>query len=165
MPKAIIPEQLSINDLMALNLGGLTPFEYSRQNNLKFYYTGKLCINGHIDKRYTTTKQCCTCSYQKARRWAKANPEKLISKYREKKYGITTKEVTKLTELQDNRCAVCENIFKNTRNINVDHNHKTGKIREILCIKCNTMLGLADDNIEILEKAIKYLKKHEINNP
>lgn len=41
----------------------------------------------------------------------------------------------------------------------VDHDHVTGTIRGLLCSKCNTLLGMAKDNIAILENAIKYLKK------
>jgi hypothetical protein len=43
----------------------------------------------------------------------------------------------------------------------VDHSHKTNKVRDLLCTKCNTLLGAVDDNVEILEKAIKYLQLHE----
>lgn len=42
----------------------------------------------------------------------------------------------------------------------LDHDHKTKKIRKALCRKCNVMLGMARDNITILEKAIQYLKDH-----
>jgi len=59
-------------------------------------------------------------------------------------------------------CPLCEKIsipFK-TANIVKDHDHDTGKAREWICDSCNTGLGRFKDNIEVLEKAIKYLKKY-----
>jgi hypothetical protein len=46
----------------------------------------------------------------------------------------------------------------------VDHCHTTGKIRGLLCSKCNPALGAFNDNIEILNSAIKYLKEYETKN-
>lgn len=43
--------------------------------------------------------------------------------------------------------------------LHVDHCHQTGKIRGLLCQKCNMALGLLNDSVEILETAIRYLKK------
>ena len=43
----------------------------------------------------------------------------------------------------------------------VDHNHATGKVRKLLCHDCNTMIGKAKEDIQILESAINYLKKHK----
>ena len=82
-------------------------------------------------------------------------------------YGISTEIYENLIKLQDNKCAICNKDevrkFK-TRNttvrLAVDHCHKTGKIRELLCSKCNAALGAVGDSIDILEKMISYLKKH-----
>lgn len=57
-------------------------------------------------------------------------------------------------------CRVCENTFtiQNTRDVNLDHDHKTGRIRGYICNRCNTGLGNFDDNIAILERAIEWIK-------
>lgn len=71
---------------------------------------------------------------------------------------------------QNNSCAICGKIKK----LNVDHDHNTGKIRELLCQRCNSLLGWTKENpekllnfkkekIEILLNAIEYLKKHNRN--
>jgi hypothetical protein len=59
-------------------------------------------------------------------------------------------------------CPICEkgSIPGVTANLVKDHDHETGKARDWLCDSCNTGLGRFKDNIELLEKAINYLKKH-----
>lgn len=84
------------------------------------------------------------------------------------KFGITLEEYDKMFEAQNRVCAICYRpetfILKGrTHSLAVDHCHKTGKIRGLLCRNCNQMLGLAKDNIETLEKAAKYLKPHGLH--
>lgn len=59
-------------------------------------------------------------------------------------------------------CPICEkgSIPGVTANLVRDHDHETGKARDWLCDSCNTGLGRFKDNIELLEKAINYLKKY-----
>ncbi len=58
-------------------------------------------------------------------------------------------------------CAICKNKFNLNLKPTVDHDHKTGEIRSLLCNYCNPMLGCAFDSIEILENAIRYLKRFQ----
>lgn len=65
---------------------------------------------------------------------------------------------------QQGLCALCEKpeIKKNygtTCKLSVDHDHRTGRVRGLLCSKCNSILGMANDNIALLMKAILYLKR------
>ena len=62
-------------------------------------------------------------------------------------------------------CPICEkaSIPDITANLVRDHDHLTGKAREWLCDSCNTGLGRFKDNIDLLKKAIAYLKKHSAN--
>lgn len=76
-------------------------------------------------------------------------------KYR---YGITIPEYDKMLKEQGNRCKICEDENKNGEHFCVDHCHTSGKIRGLLCARCNKALGKFKDNIKILEKAIQYLK-------
>ena len=59
---------------------------------------------------------------------------------------------------QQNNCAIC---ILPMNPPCVDHNHSTGKIRMLLCHKCNTMIGLAKENKNILKRAIEYIDKFE----
>ena len=71
----------------------------------------------------------------------------------------------KILESQNGVCAICKkqsnkrsNNGKTIKALAVDHCHKTGKVRGLLCDKCNTSLGHFCDSIEILQSAINYLK-------
>ena len=59
---------------------------------------------------------------------------------------------------QNNKCAICGIEFSDNNKAFVDHCHKTNRVRGLLCTRCNTLLGMAKDNIEILQKAITYLQ-------
>lgn len=75
-----------------------------------------------------------------------------------KKYGITYEDFLRLSLNQNNQCKICSN----TNNLVVDHCHKTGLVRGVICKRCNTGLGHLGDNIEGLTKALQYLKDFKI---
>jgi hypothetical protein len=75
-------------------------------------------------------------------------------------YGITLAEYNTMLEAQDYKCAICGNEDEvEGRRLAIDHCHTTGKVRGLLCGKCNRGLGLFYDNEELLQSAIKYLNK------
>jgi hypothetical protein len=76
-------------------------------------------------------------------------------------FGITLGEFRVLSESQNDLCAICnkKEIIPN-RSLCVDHDHTTGKIRGLLCYKCNVMIGMSNESIQIMENALTYLKKH-----
>lgn len=74
------------------------------------------------------------------------------------KYGLTEEEYNSLFIKQQNRCAICGSEFNEKHDGCVDHSHVTNKVRGLLCTKCNTLLGMANDDINILKKAIHYLE-------
>lgn len=76
-----------------------------------------------------------------------------------KKYGITLEEYQRLWEGQGEVCAICKTPKLTQRMLCVDHCHKTGEVRGILCIKCNSALGKFNDDPKLLQKAIEYLSK------
>lgn len=75
------------------------------------------------------------------------------------KYGISIEQKEQMMIKQNNNCSICKNKFKNSKDCNVDHNHKTGEIRGLLCYRCNTGIGYFKENVIILQEAIKYLTK------
>tara|TARA_S200002703_G_C3644886_1_gene197953 strand:+ start:101 stop:562 length:462 start_codon:yes stop_codon:yes gene_type:complete len=95
----------------------------------------------------------------------KINREKLGEEYFKKdrlqrRYNISLEEYNILNNKQNNKCYICNILFKNTSSIRVDHNHKTKKVRKLLCHNCNTMLGHAKEDSTILYNAIKYIEEH-----
>ena len=77
------------------------------------------------------------------------------------KYGITKEEFDAKLLQQNGKCAICLVALEKP---NFDHDHVTGKNRDLLCRFCNLVLGNARDNIEILLNAVEYLKKHGVSN-
>jgi hypothetical protein len=82
-------------------------------------------------------------------------------------YGITIEDYADLLEKQNGLCAICgENrnpVHKNGTewSLCVDHNHDTGKVRGLLCGKCNTAIGMMDDRLDLVLKAADYLMQQE----
>ncbi len=75
-------------------------------------------------------------------------------------HGVSDADVEILLKEQDYRCAVCGDPVDLSSSL--DHSHTTGRVREVLCRGCNWGLGHFKDSVERLEKAIAYLKKHEL---
>jgi len=78
-----------------------------------------------------------------------------------KNYGLDLKDYQKLLEAQNHKCAICGSPPPNNRKtrLSIDHCHKTGKVRGLLCDRCNRSIGLLKDDVSILKKAIEYLNK------
>lgn len=79
---------------------------------------------------------------------------------RRKKYGLTNEDVEAMRQRQDNRCAVCTTEFSTGVKMCIDHDHKTGAVRGLLCDPCNKVLGFAGDDPGLLRAAISYLEHH-----
>lgn len=141
------------------------------------------------DGSHTKRKgQCRVCRNETARRWRRKNPEKhreiarrngQQQKSKDPKayarrsrasrlkhaYGLTLEQFDAMVVAQDNRCAICgqleipgkDNVVED---LCVDHDHRTGKVRALLCHRCNTVLGFAQDNSRRLRKAAAYLEYH-----
>ncbi len=83
------------------------------------------------------------------------------------KYGITLEQYNEIFKKQDGLCAICgqsettiDTRYNTPRSLAVDHCHKTGIVRGLLCNSCNPMIGNSKDDIEILTNAIKYLERN-----
>ena len=78
-----------------------------------------------------------------------------------KNYGITTSDFEAMNESQSGLCAICGN--KNgKRRLCVDHCHTTGRVRALLCMKCNVAIGHLGDCPDNIRKALEYIKEHKI---
>ncbi len=102
--------------------------------------------------------------YNKYRReWERENRERSGWKREIKiSFNITVEQYYEMFSNQDGCCAICGKGQKElNRRLAIDHCHKTGKIRGLLCFDCNTSLGKWNDDIDMVKKALEYLKYHE----
>jgi Recombination endonuclease VII len=72
-------------------------------------------------------------------------------------YGITHQQYVLMLASQGGTCAICCQAPDVGKNLHVDHNHKTNEIRGLLCSKCNTAIGLLDEDVRRFESAAEYL--------
>ena len=113
------------------------------------------------DKRYKARllSHCKECVANTWREWYKKNPDVRREQHLIKKYNMTLAEYDSLLLSQDGLCKICRtNTPGGNGRFHVDHDHKNGKVRGILCNKCNTGLGNFMDSIDILSAALLYLE-------
>jgi hypothetical protein len=102
-------------------------------------------------------QKCKVCSAKQIQEYRKLNPYKAASK----KYSISEETVKSMWEHKT--CMICGSIKKNYKNLCIDHNHSTGKVRGVLCDDCNIALGKFKDSQELLTNAVQYLEKYKEN--
>ena len=109
---------------------------------------------------------CKECDKVDRKIWTKGNPDKVRITNRKSGYkrlgiNITLEEYDALSLQQGGRCLICGKSQTKNKLLHVDHNHSTGKVRGLLCGKCNSGLGMFGDSVEVLYTAIEYLKKNK----
>ena len=117
---------------------------------LEFYFRDK-----KTGRRHSACKEC-----DKARVKARhqANPERTRNNDLKRNYGITLEDHSKMYEEQNGRCAICGSEGDGRwKKLCVDHDHKTGKVRKLLCRNCNMILGQVGDNTQTLQSMVEYL--------
>lgn len=121
------------------------------------YYTPeKPCWNGHL-KRYVSSNNCYYCHEESLK---KRKPKAKYSRIK-REYGLTENEYNELLEKQEWKCKICEKHESIKFKLHVDHCHDSGKVRGLLCNRCNQGIGLLKHSKTILENAIKYLDEKE----
>lgn len=105
-------------------------------------------------------KDLCNRHYQEARNAVlradrAANADRYLG-YHLNRYGITVADFKAMWKQQAGRCAICRK--KQERRLTVDHDHRTGRVRGLLCFNCNIGLGKFQDRARLLERAAAYLR-------
>jgi hypothetical protein len=109
-------------------------------------------------------KRCKECNNLSVTEYNNSHPNQHINCHYKRQYGITLEKYNEMFEEQKGSCAICgRHQTEFARRLAVDHDHNTMKIRALLCVKCNRLLGLAHDDISVLRSAIEYLEKHKEN--
>jgi hypothetical protein len=101
------------------------------------------------------------------REWRAKNPKKHADAKADsdlKRYGMNLAGYNAMLHSQRGACGICGTTDPRgkgvTRKFAVDHCHASGRVRALLCHRCNGALGMVGDNQETLSKMIKYLKDH-----
>jgi len=128
-------------------------------------YDGKPCKKCNATLRYKSNNACVSCERKRCRltNYKQQHKQHQSSddykkRRREYKYrylyGLSTEEMFSMR--QSSICPIC---LAKPKRFCVDHDHQTGKVRGLLCYRCNTGLGLFLENPDVLKRAVYYLEK------
>lgn len=119
----------------------------------------------NIEWRKNNREKCCKATAS----WRERNPTYDSTLKLKIRYGITPEQYEEMWKSQSGRCAICgneetarHNHTKEIQKLAVDHCHKTGNVRELLCQDCNRGLGKFKDNKYTLRAAADYIQRHEL---
>ncbi|RBY84752.1 endonuclease domain-containing protein [Blastococcus sp. TF02A-26] len=73
-----------------------------------------------------------------------------------RQYGLTKSAIAALRDMQGDRCAICRDLHPQ----HLDHDHSSGRVRQLLCQRCNHGLGLFRDDPPLLREAARYVERH-----
>ncbi len=110
---------------------------------------------------------CKSCFLKKYITPKKFNKKQYDRQRRIESYGITVAEYEDMFESQNGRCKICS-CKETTRGyeglLSIDHCHKTGNVRGLLCVKCNAALGMVNDDLRTLQNCLKYLVESKLRH-
>lgn len=146
-------------------------------------YHGGPCKRGHGTLRYCSTRQCVTCRRTSVDQWRKRHPERArelkhagymrrrdkelayakrnpasrrVHSWRRLGIDMTWDQYLELRRQQENKCAICGKQPTNAA-LSVDHDHTTGRIRGLLCRRCNNLVACVDAGLATT--AIAYVSR------
>lgn len=123
---------------------------------LKFFPKNKGCKNG-------IRSVCKLCVNEYRKKWWRngGGRERQRDTNLKRAYGIDSSEWQRLFELQKGQCASCgRHQSEMSKSLHVDHCHRSGKIRSLLCDKCNRALGIMDENAVAIKKLSEYADEY-----
>lgn len=100
-------------------------------------------------------------------RW-RDNPERRKQKrasFLKTKYGLQYEEYQVMWDKQKGLCQICNRPLlevRGSKGAAVDHDHATGKVRDILCGRCNSVVGFCEEDVGLMQKFISYIEKHKL---
>lgn len=115
----------------------------------------------YVDKNGRRTNKVCKECHKKncRKRWHSRDwLDRWSSRYY--LYGVSKEFLIELYEKQQGKCKICGVEPKTTRGLHIDHCHKTGAVRGLLCGGCNTGIGSLKEDPNIFLKAIEYLRSY-----
>lgn len=93
-----------------------------------------------------------------AENWRKASPTRKQESHLWHRYGLRPEDYARMLAEQQGQCPICGTP---EGRLVVDHNHATGRVRELTCGRCNTYIGYVEKTPELLPRIVAYLEKHD----
>lgn len=136
-------------------------------NTLTYFYA-------HNQKKDGLRPDCKNCCLKNQQKYRKNNSNKIRKQQQEYyknhsdnfknnrlryKYNLTLKQHKQMYFEQNGCCVICGQPVPYDE-ISTDHNHTTNKVRDLLCHRCNILVGIIENNFILINPTIKYLKKH-----
>jgi len=128
-----------------------------------FAYVCRACSKKRSRAQYYENKELRN---EQCQAWYNKNAEKVRRKTIGRLYGLSYEQYLHMLEEQQGACAICQVPLKAHVGLDseyevakIDHCHTTGRVRGLLCKKCNVSLGNLNDDVSVLQKAIAYLCK------
>lgn len=115
------------------------------------------------------SSRCRACTKARAKEWVKTQDKRRRNRkgkraqrraHLRKNYGITPAYYEEMLVSQGGKCAICLGVNPKRR-LAVDHCHATGKVRSLLCLRCNGIIGFLEDSPTRLRAAMAYLERHQ----
>lgn len=103
-------------------------------------------------------RRCRACERARSSGGARATPEARRRYHLKEKFGLTVEEYDAMLRAQDGRCAICRHP-PTAKRLAVDHDHRTGMVRGLLCEACNWFVGQLEKQEEHLDSALTYLEQ------
>src|SRR6185437_14192734 len=114
------------------------------------------CLKGHSlvnaivfrrksgERKGKLERRCRICDNAHSRQWYQNNAERTLLYQRCRKYGVTHDDYMEMLAKQNGVCAICNLPERSAKTaaLSVDHDHSTGKVRGLLCVRCNAMIGM-----------------------
>lgn len=126
------------------------------------------CTREYSREYYKTHKERARLLAKKRRLLNKGKPSYKLQRsnyFFKRTYGLTLEQVKQIFRQQKGKCSICKKRMRMRGNggkrAHIDHDHKNGKIRGMICDICNRGLGFFQDNTKILKSAIRYLRKSQ----
>jgi hypothetical protein len=124
-----------------------------------FYDGYKAKKQRDVTNRKYPHSRCKECDHARVKIYHKDNKAKVTKRqlisHRRRLYGLNEEEYNNMILSQNNLCAICNKPSDKT--LHIDHDHVTGRVRGLLCSNCNLGIGLLEEDLIVLNRAIEYL--------
>lgn len=149
--------------------------EHKFENGIEFKWCGRCKqfkpiseFSKHSGKWDGLQERCNNCrhqQYQEQGKETQRNKDPEVKKKARRKsvirsYGLELEDFENMLKIQNNRCAICGSEDWGKVSPSIDHDHKTGIVRALLCNRCNRTLGFLEDSPSLAMKMYKYLLNH-----